>query len=266
MLSIFQYDFMIRAFAAGVIIAVIAPLIGMFLVVRRYSLIADTLSHVSLLGVAGSILLKINPIIGALVTTILSSFGMEELRASKKIFGESVLALFLSGSLALALIVIGLAHGLNVNFFSYLFGSITTVSSEDILLMSLFGMIVIGTILVTYQQLFLISFDEELAKASGLPVKIYNFLLMILAAITVSLAMRVVGILLVGALMVIPVIAAMQYGLSFVKTQILAIAISLAAIIIGLYLSFYIDLPSGGTIVVMTIIFFIMSLVFNRKH
>jgi zinc transport system permease protein len=265
MIEIFQYDFMQRAFIAGIIIGIIAPLIGIFLVVKRYSLIADTLSHVSLLGVAGSILLKINPIFGALVVSILASFGMEELRGSKRIFGESVLAIFLSGSLAVALILIGLARGLNVNFFSYLFGSISTVSSEDLYLMLLFGVVVIGMIFTNYQKLFLISFDEEVAKAAGLTVKTYNLILIMLAAITVSLAMRVVGVLLVGSLMVVPVLSAMQYHLSFKKTQILAIIISLIAVIVGLYSSFYIDIPSGGTIVVVTLVFFIISFFINRS-
>jgi len=265
MIEIFQYDFMQRAFLAAVIIGVIAPVIGIFLVVKRYSLIPDTLSHVSLLGVAGSILLKINPIFGALAVSLLASLGMENLRGSKKIFGESILALFLSGSLALALILIGIAHGYNINFFSYLFGSISTVTNEDLSLMVVFSVIVIAMILVNYQKLFLISFDEEMASAAGILVKVYNLVLIALAAITVSLAMRVVGVLLVGALMVVPILSAMQYALSFARTQILAVVFSLAAIVVGLYLSFYIDLPSGGTIVAVALIFFVASYLVNRK-
>jgi zinc transport system permease protein len=264
MMEIFQYDFMQRAFSAGIIIGVIAPLIGLFLVVKRYSLIADTLSHVSLLGVAAGILININPILGALIISILASFGMEELRESKKIYGESVLAIFLSGSLALALILIGLARELNVNFFSYLFGSISTVSQADLSLILLFVILIIGVIFSNYRQLFLVSFDEEIAKAAGVKVKIYNLFLIILAAITVSLAMRVVGALLVGALMVIPVLSAMQFRRSFKKTLIIAIFISLAAVIIGLYLSFYIDIPSGGTIAVVTLIFFLFSFLIGQ--
>lgn len=256
---------MVRAFAAGIIIGIIAPLIGTFLVVKRYSLIADTLAHVSLLGVAGSILLNINPIVGALTISILASFGMEELRGSRKIFGESVLALFLSGSLAIALILIGLASGLNVNIFSYLFGSISTVVPSDIIIIVLFGLIVIITIVIAYHKLLLISLDEDLAKAGGLSVKFYNLMLTILAAITVSLAMRIVGILLVGALMVIPVISATQFSLSFISTIFLSILISLISIISGLYLSFYLDLPSGGTIVVIALLLFLISLILNKR-
>jgi zinc transport system permease protein len=132
MIEIFQYDFMVRAFEAGIAIGVVAPLIGMFLVVRRYSLMADTLAHVSLAGVAIGLLFKINPIISAVGLSLAASIGIEHLRNSRKIFGESVLALFLSGSLAVAVIILSLAKGFNANLFSYLFGSISTVSPFDL--------------------------------------------------------------------------------------------------------------------------------------
>lgn len=264
MFELFQYDFMVRAFIAGIIISVIAPMIGMFLVVRRYSLMADTLSHVSLVGVAAAIFLKINPIVGALFASVLASIGMEQLRTSKKIYGESVLALFLSGSLSIAIVIISLANGLNVNFIAYLFGSITTVSSFDIYLISVLGLFVFIMIVILFKYLFLVSYDEELAKANGIKVKLLNIFLIILAAMTVSVSMQIVGILLVGALMVIPVMTSTQYKLSFKKTMILAIAFSLASVIVGLYSSYYLNLASGGTIVITSLLFFIVSLFINR--
>jgi zinc transport system permease protein len=263
-MDIFQYDFMVRAFEAGIIIAIIAPLIGIFLVVKRYSLLADTLSHVSLVGVALGILGNINPLITALITTVIMAFGMENLRENKKIFGESVLALFLSGSLAIAIIIIGLARGLNINVLAYLFGSITTVTETDIYLIFGIGLIVLFTTVIFYRRLFLISYDEEMAAANGLAVKSYNLLLIILAAVTVSLAMRVVGILLVGALMVIPVITAMQFGRSFKQTLILSVILSLVAVVAGLFISFYFDIASGATIVLTSLILFISSLIVNK--
>ena len=265
MLQIFQYDFMIRAFIAGLIIGVLAPAIGVFLVVRRYSLLADTLSHVSLVGVSAGVLFGFNPILGALVVSSAAAFGMERLRESRKIFGESILALFLSGSLALALVLLSLSHGLNVNVFSYLFGSITTVTNQDLLIIGLFGLLVLVTVLGLFKKFFLVSYDEELAKANGLPVRFLNVTLMVLAAVTVSLSMRVVGVLLIGALMVIPVLTATQFGTSFLKTAVYAVGLSLAAVIIGLFSSFYLNLPSGATIVVTALIFFGLSLLFNKK-
>ena len=218
MLELFQYDFVVRGFAAGIIIAIIAPLIGIFLVVRRYALMADTLAHVSLVGVAFGLLSKINPAITALVTAIVAALGMEWLRQSRKVFGESVLALFLSGGLALAIVLISYGKGLNTNLFGFLFGSIATVSSNDLLVMGITALIVVGVVVLFFRELFFVSFNEELAEANGLPVARYNMLTVVLAAITVSLSIRIIGVLLIGALMVIPVVTALQFRKSFQAT------------------------------------------------
>jgi len=263
-LSIFSYDFMIRAFVAGLVIAVIAPLIGSFLVVRRYSLMADTLAHVSLLGVAIGLLTNINPVITAIATSGVASLGIERLRSDKKVYGESALALFLTGSLAIATVLISLAQGFNVNLLSYLFGSITTVSIGDLWLILTLGVIVLIAVLVLYKEFFVISLDEELAAVSGIPTKALNVVLILLAALTVSLSLRIVGVLLIGALMVIPVIAAMQYGKSFKATVWIALCISLISVIVGLFASFYLNLASGGTIVVIALLIFLVSLFINQ--
>jgi zinc transport system permease protein len=266
MFQIFAYDFMLRAFAAGVMIGIIAPLIGIFLVVRRYSLLADTLAHVSFVGVAAAVLFGVNPVVGALVVSGMTAIGIEKLRETRKLFGESILALFLSGSLATAIVLLALAHGLNVNIFTYLFGSITTVTQNDVYLIGGFGFIVVALTLFLFKKFFLISYDEDLAKASGVPVGILNIVLLLLAAVTVSLSMRVVGTLLVGALMVIPVLTAVQFGKSFVKTTILAVVFSFIAVILGLFASFYLNIPSGGAIVVISLLWFVVSLAINRKN
>jgi len=266
MLSIFQYDFMVRAFIAGIIIALLAPLIGVFLVVRRYSLLADTLSHVSLVGVATGVLFKFNPILGAVVVSTVAALGMEKLRESRKMFGESILALFLSGSLAVALVLLGLAHGLNVNIFSYLFGSITTVSKNDLYIIGALGLVVGVVIVLLFKKFFLVSYDEELAKANGLPVSFLNATLMVLAAVTVSLSMRIVGVLLIGALMVIPVLTAVQLGTSFFKTALYAIVVSVFSVMVGLIASFYLNLPSGGTVVVVALMVFALSLLLSKHR
>lgn len=265
MLSIFQYDFMTRALIAGIIIAVLAPTIGIFLVVRRYSLLADTLSHVSLVGVAIGIISGANPIIAAILTSAIAAFGMEKLRQTKKIFSESVLALFLSGSLAVALIILGFSHGLSVNIFSYLFGSITTVSVADLWVIGIFGLIAFFTTILLFKTFFVVSYDEELAQANGLPVNFLNFTMMILAAVTVSLSMRIVGVLLIGALMVIPVLTAIQFGDNFRRTFLYSIISSLISVITGLFVSYYLDLPSGATIVLVALVLFVFSLLVNRK-
>ncbi|GMU25709.1 MAG: ABC transporter [Candidatus Uhrbacteria bacterium] len=258
---IFQYDFMIRAFLAGIVVAVIAPLIGVFLVVRRYSLLADTLSHVSLLGVAAGAVFRFNPMVGAIAVSVLAALGIDRLREKRKMFGESVLALFLSGSLALAIVLLGVSHNLNVNIFSYLFGSIATVSAGDVRLVAVLGVAVLAATILLFRKIFVVAYDEELAKAGGLPVRALNTALMLLAGITVSLSIRVVGVLLVGALMVIPVLTTSQFSKSFFKTTVHSIALSLIAVIAGLFASFYLDIPSGGTIVVIALLMFAASLV-----
>lgn len=261
-INLLQYDFVLRGLLAGVIIAAIAPLIGIFLVLRRYSLIADTLSHVSLAGIALGLLTGINPIITALITTSLSSVVIEKLRLSGKIYGESALALFLSGSLAIAVVLIGLSHGFNTNLFNYLFGSLITVTSSDILTVTILSLIVLVLVVGSFKELVYLTFDEESAQVSGLPTTLLNTMFIILSAVVISLAIPVVGILLISALLVIPVLAALQLKKTFVKTILLAQTISISSVIIGVILSFYFDLPSGGAIVLISLLFFFFAKLF----
>lgn len=256
---------MVRALVAGVAIGIIAPLIGIFLVVRRYSLMADTLAHVSLAGVAIGLLTGINPYFTAIGSSVLAALGIERLRSSRKLYGESVLALFLTGSLAIATLLLSLARGFTVNLFSYLFGSITTVTHLDLAFVAGLAMLIGLTVFILYKELFFVSFDEELAQTNGLPVKVLNGLLIVLAALAVSLAIRIVGVLLIGALMVIPVITAIQYKHSFRATLWLSVLFSLLSVVSGLIISYYLDLASGGTIIVIALIIFVISL-FTTKE
>lgn len=260
MLDLFHYAFMTRAFIAGLIIAVIAPAIGAFLVVRRYSLMADTLAHVSLTGVAIGLLTNINPLITAIGTSVVAAIGIERLRSVRKLYGESILALFLTGSLAFATVLIGLARGFTVNLFSYLFGSITTVTAQDIWVIGGVGVVMLIVLLLLYKELFFVALDEELAQTHGIKVKWINILLVVMAALTVSLSIRIVGVLLIGALMVIPVITALQYGGSFKQTIGLAIIFSVISVVSGLLLSYYLNLASGGTIILVALAAFVLTL------
>lgn len=264
MLEIFQYDFMIRAFGAGISIGIVAPLIGMFLVVRRYSLLADTLAHVSLAGVAAGLLLGMNPIITAIGASAAAAIGIERLRDARNLMGESVLALFLSGSLALAVVLLSLSRGFNANLFSYLFGSITTVTPFDLILIAGIGVVVVLLIVLLYKELFAFSLDSDLARVGGLPVGALSISLVVLAAVVVSLSIRIVGVLLIGALMVIPILSAMQFGRGFRDTLLLAVSFSVLAVISGLFLSFYWGIASGGAIVMVSLAIFLLSLMLNR--
>jgi zinc transport system permease protein len=262
--EIFQYGFVLRGLEAGIIIALVAPLIGMFLVLRRYSLIADTLSHVSLAGIAIGLLLGISPILTAILAATLSSVAIERLRTTRRVYGESALAIFLSGSLAVAIVLIGLAHGFNVDLFNYLFGSIVTVRQTDVAIILILGTLVIAAIVLLYKELVFISFDEEAAQVSGIPTRLINTLLITLAALTVALAIPIVGVLLISALIVIPVVAALQLRHSFRSTILYAELFSLFSVIAGIFVSFYLDLSTGGTIVIITLVIFLVTLFFRR--
>ena len=263
-LEIFQYGFVLRAFEAGIVVAAIAPLIGIFLVLKRYSLIADTFSHVSLAGIAAGFLMGINPVLSALVFTVIASFGIEKLRGSKKVYGESALAIFLSGALALAVVIISLAHGFNTNLYNYLFGSIVTITSFDVYMISALAAVVATVLILFYKEIVYISFDEESAKASGIPVKMINGILILLTAITVSMAIPTIGVLLISALIVIPVVAALQLRQSFLKTIFFAQAISVFSVASGRFASFYFNISTGGTIVLIMLAIFLVVFLWNR--
>ncbi len=263
MLDIFQHSFILRGLIAGIIISVIAPLIGIFLVLRRYSLIADTLAHVSLAGIALGALLGWNPVLSALGVTLLSSLGIDKLRTSKKVFGESSLALFLSGSLALAVVLLSLSHGLNVNLLNYLFGSILTVTKNDIITIVVLAVVVLVAVVAFFKELLFTTFDEEAAHVSGVPTKFVNVLFILLSALTVSLAIPIVGVLLTAALIVIPVITALQLKKSFLQTLVAAEIISVVSVIAGIVLSYYLNIATGGTIVLVMLGFFLALYFWN---
>ncbi|MCX6739080.1 MAG: metal ABC transporter permease [Candidatus Parcubacteria bacterium] len=264
--NLFQYGFIVRGLEAGIIVAIIGPLIGIFLVLRRYSLIADTLSHVSLAGIAAGLLLGWNPIITALGTTVVASLGIEKLRTSKKVYGESALALFLSGSLALAVVLLSLSHGLNANLFNYLFGSIVTVTVRDVWTIAILAVVVIAALAVFYKELVYVTFDEDAAKVSGVPTRFINTLLIVLAALAVSLSIPIVGVLLIAALIVIPVVTALQLKKGFTETIIWAEVISILSVVSGIFLSFYFDLSTGGTIVLLMLAVFAIILMLKRSN
>ncbi|PIY72012.1 metal ABC transporter permease [Candidatus Roizmanbacteria bacterium CG_4_10_14_0_8_um_filter_33_9] len=262
--ELFQYEFMVRAFWAGLIVAIIAPLIGSFLVVRRLSLIADTLSHVALTGVAIGLLLGINPLITTMICTVVTAYIIEELRSNERISAESVLAMILPGGLAMALILISLANGFNTSLITYLFGSITAVTQQDLWIIFGLGIGIAVIFILFYREFMYTSFDEESARTSGIPVKLINHLFMILIALTVSVAMKVVGALLIGALMIIPVITAMQIVQGFKKSIVVSVGVAFISMIMGLIVSYYANLPAGATIVMTSISLFALISILKR--
>lgn len=247
--EILTYGFMQRAFVAGVMVALICPTIGIFIVLRRLSMIGDTLSHVALAGVAAGMLGGIYPIYSALVFSIVAALGIEKLRKAYEDYAELSIAIILSAGIGLATILISMGSG-NAAIFSYLFGSIALVSSKDVLLVVILSVFILISVMLLYRGLFYITFDEEAAGLSGVPVKWINLYFIILIAVTIAVAMRIVGILLVSSLMVVPVATSLQLAKSFRGAWLYSMLFGLLAVLIGLTLSFYGDLAPGGTIVV----------------
>ncbi len=265
MFEMFEYDFMQRAFIAGIIIAILASISGTFIVLRRYSLIGETLAHSALLGVAIGLVAEYNPLWSAVVFALISAWLVEYLRSAFSIYSDAILAILLSGSLALAIIIVSLGGAFNNSLFSYLFGSILSVSSEDIVVISIFGAISLVILLLFSKEFYFIAYDEEIAKTSGVKVNLLNFLLVSIVAVIIALSIRVVGSLLISALMIIPTIAALQFRVGFLKTVLFSLMIALSSVISGMTLSFYFSLPSGATIVMCVLCIFILSLVINRR-
>ncbi len=263
-MEIFEYDFMQRAFIAGIIVAVIASVGGSFVVLKRYSLIAETLAHSALVGVAIGLVAGVSPIAVAVGLALLSAWSIEYLRSYFNIYSDSILAIFLSGSLALAILIVSLAGAFNTSLFSYLFGSILSVSREELWVMGATGAVALLLLLGFYKEFYFIAFDEEVAQVSGLKVVFFNFLLITIVAVIIALSIRVVGTLLIGALMVIPTVSALQYQKGFAVTIWLALCFSLVAVISGMFLSYYLALPSGAIIVMCILVIFIISLLLNR--
>lgn len=265
MLEMLDYPFMQRALIAGLIIAVLASLSGSFIVLRRYSLLSETLAHVSLVGVAIGLLFGIAPLWMAVAASLVASWLIEYLRSVHGLYSDSVLAIFLSGSLALAIVIVSMAGSFNASLFSYLFGSILSVSNEDLWVIGAFGTVGMGLLLAFFKELYFIAFDEEVARASGIRVVWLNFMLVSVIAVIIAISIRVVGTLLIGALMVIPPVAAIRFGMGFYPTTLLSVLIALVAVVAGLSLSYLFSLPSGAAIVLCLLVFFIIALVINRR-
>ncbi len=265
MLEMFQYQFMVNAFLAGIMIALLASFSGAFVVLRRYALLTETLAHSALVGVAVGILTQSNPVWMAVVVALISAWVIEYLRSFFHLYSDAVLAIFLSGSLALAVIIVTLAGAFNSSLFSYLFGSILSVSGDEVWTIFIVGVPALALLIYFYKELYFIAFDEEVAKTSGIPVMLLNFMLVSIVAVIIALSIRIVGTLLIGALMVIPTVAALRYRLGFSATVGLSVLFALFSVAAGMMLSYAFSLPSGATIVMFVLLIFVISLLINRR-
>ncbi|MFJ8063018.1 metal ABC transporter permease [Psychrobacillus sp. NPDC096426] len=270
--SIFRYEFLQNAFASGLIIGVIAPLLGVFIVVRRLSLIADALSHVTLAGIAGSLYLSqsisalglLNPLYLGITASVTGSLFIERLRRLYKHYEELAIPIIMSAGLGFGAIFISLAEGFSSDLFSYLFGSVSAVSRQDLWIVLIIALVVVLFLSFFFKELFVLSFDEEYAKASGLPAKWIHVLFMIVTALVIAGSMRIVGILLVSSLITLPVAAAMRISKSFKQAIIFSIVFGELAVIVGLASAFYLNIAPGGTIVVVSIIILLLTILSKK--
>lgn len=264
MAELLQYGFMQRALVAGAIVGILCPLIGIFIVLRRMSLIGDSLSHVTLSGVAAGMLAGVYPMGMALVFSIAAALAIENLRKSYRQYAELSLAIILSAGIGTAVVLISLAKSFNTDLFGYLFGSITTVLPEDLWVIAVLGTLILAFIKLLFKELFYITFDEEAAKIAGIPVKRINLVFTVIIAVTIALSMQVVGILLVSSLMVIPVATSLQIAQSFRHATVMSVVFAEISVIPGIFISYYLELAPGGTIVLLSVIILLCAIAFKK--
>ncbi|NKE05119.1 metal ABC transporter permease [Mesobacillus selenatarsenatis] len=271
--GLLQYEFLQNAFLTGMIIGVIAPLLGVFIVVRRLSLIADALSHVTLAGIAASLLLEkkflifsgLNPLYMGMAFSVGGSLFIEKLRTVYKHYQELAIPIILSGGIGLGVIFISLADGFNTDLFSYLFGSVSAVSRADLWTILIISILVIALVVLLYKELFLLSFDEEYARATGIAAKTLHFIFIVMVALVIAASMRIVGILLVSSLMTLPVAASIRFAKGFKQTIFYSILFGEVSVLGGLFLSYYLDLAPGGTIVMIAVLILVLAIWLKKR-
>jgi zinc transport system permease protein len=258
-LDFLDFEFMRRALIAAVLVGLTAPTVGVYLVQRRLALIGDGLGHVALAGVAIGVLTSAAPVLTALAVAVVGALAIELIRARGRTSGDIALAILFYGGIAGGVVIISQAPGGTPgNLNAYLFGAITTTTTQDLVVFGVLCAVVLAVTLGLAKYLFAVSNDEEYALASGLPVLRLNLLLAVVTAMTVVVSMRVIGLLLISALMILPIASAQLLARSFRRTVLLGVVIGVGVSVLGVALSYYSDTPSGGTIVLLAIAVFVV--------
>lgn len=269
--DLLQFEFLRHTFLTGILVGIIAPLLGAFLVVRRLSLLADALSHVTLAGIAFGLFIEkkftyplITPFYSGMGFSVIGAILIEKLRSIYKAYQEIGIPIILSAGVGLSVILISLANGFNTDLFNYLFGSVSAVSKNDFYSIIVITMIVITLIILFYKELLTLSFDEEQAVVSGIHAKRIHFLFILLTALVIAASIRIVGVLLVSALMTLPVASAMRIAISFKQLIIYSIIFAETSVIVGLISGYYLDIPPGGTIVMIAVLILLITIGLKR--
>jgi zinc transport system permease protein len=264
--AFFLYGFLQRAFLAGIFIAIACALLGVFLILRRDAMIGHGLAHVTFAGVALGLFLNVMPLVVALIVAVGASLIIMKLKVKAGLHGDTAIAIFSSVGFALGILLVTLSQSFNVDLFSYLFGEILAIETSEVLFSVVLAFVVVMLVVLNYHKFMYMTFDRESAKASGVKVDRLDTLLTVLTAVTVVLGMKVVGILLVSALVVIPAAAGLQLASSFKQAISLSTCISIASVVLGLILAFLLDLPASGSIVLLSFLVFGVFFVFRRTR
>ncbi|HEY8342932.1 MAG TPA: metal ABC transporter permease [Calditerricola sp.] len=270
--AFFTYTFLQHALLAGFVVGMVCPVVGVFLVVRRLSLIADTLAHVTLSGVAAGLVLQktvtalqgVNPVHVGMAFSVAGAFLGEHLRRLFRSYPELALPILLSSGTALAAVLISLADGFNGEVFGYLFGSLIAISRAELTVVLFVGAVVLAGVALLYKELFFLSFDEEGAAVAGIPQRAIHAVFVMFVVAAIGIAMNVVGLLLVSSLITLPVAAALQVARSFKQVFLYAVGFSELSVLGGLVLSYVLDLATGGVIVLLAAAILCLVLVAKR--
>lgn len=265
--DIIHFAFLQRALLAGTLIAALCSVLGVFLVLRRLSLIGDGLAHVTFGSVALALLFRFQSVftsIAAIPVVLVSAVGILKIAKKARIYGDAAIGIVSSLGIACGIMLASLAGGFNVDLFSYLFGNILSISSEELIVTAVLFVVVLLTVALLYNDLFAITFDEELAATSGIRVERANNILVLLTALTVVLAMKVVGIMLISALLILPAVSALQLARGFRTAIILSVCLGIVSVVGGIFVSFLLNLPTGATIIICNFFLFLLSSLFKR--
>jgi len=267
MLESFAFAYMQRATVAGVLVGALCAIIGVYVVLKGLAFIGAGIAHASFGGVAIGVWLGINPIWSAIVFCILTAWGIGITSRSSHVKEDTAVGVFFASTMALGILLIGLKQGYQVDLFSYLFGSILAVTIQDVWTTGVITAVVLATVLILYKDLMFITFDSEMAEVTGVPAGRLYFLLITMMALTVVMSIKVVGIVLVSALIVTPAAAAYQLTEKFRNMMIIAVAFGIGSCVVGLILSDILGIASGATIVLLsTAIFFLCAAISPRRR
>lgn len=265
MLEFLQYSFMQRALVSGVLISAVGALLGTFVILRRLTFFSDAISHSALAGIALGLLFGLNPFASAVIFCILAALLVKRLRELTDLSEDVLLGVLFASATAVGVLIIGLLKGMRVDLFQFLFGDILAVGTIDIVFSALLGLIVVIALFLFLEKILGVSFNPDLAMVSQERIRLYDYLFMILLASTIAASIRIVGVILVSSLIIVPATVARNLAGSFKQMLLISVIVGIISAVGGLVSSYYLNTPSGPTIVIWAMAFFILSVIFRRR-